>query len=98
MANLKVDLLNELRNQKYYAEIELIRLASDPTMNYKEKIELLDVELADIALLNQEIGLAEMYFQEPVPQPAPVAADPSVNQPPAPAPAPATLPGQSHGE
>lgn len=98
MANLKVDLLNELKNDKMYAEIELIRLASDPAMNYKNKIEKLTDVLKEIALLNQEIGLAEMYFQEPVaaPAPAPVPAAPeaSVTQPPVAAP----LPGQSHAE
>jgi hypothetical protein len=98
MANLKVDLLNELRNQKYFGEIELIRLAGDPTMNYKAKIAELDSTLTEIALVNQKIGLAEMYFQEPVAAPAPAPqADPSVTQPPV-APAPAVLPGQSHGE
>jgi len=98
MANLKVDLLNELRNQKYYAEIELIRLASEPAMNYKNKIGLIDDVLTDLAMLNQKIGLAEMYFQEPVaaPAPAPVPAAPeaSVTNPPVSAP----LAGQSHGE
>lgn len=93
MANLKVDLLNELRNQKYFGEIELMRLAADPTMNYKEKIAEIDGVLLDISLVNQKIGLAEMYFQEPAAAPAP-QANPSVTQPPA----PATLPGQSHGE
>jgi hypothetical protein len=99
MANLKVDLLNELRNQKMYAEIELIRLASDTAMNYKNKIGNISDVLKEIALLNQEIGLGEMYFQEqPVPQnaPAPVPAaqaEQSVTQPPVQA-----HPGQSHGE
>jgi hypothetical protein len=98
MANLKVDLLNELKNQKYYAEIELIRLASEPTMNYKVKINLIDEVLGELAIVNQKIGLAEMYFQEPVaaPAPAPVPAAPeaSVSNPPVVAP----HPGQTHAE
>jgi hypothetical protein len=65
MANLKADLLNELRNQKYYAEMELLRLAQDPSMNYRKKILDIDIQLGSIALMNQKIGLAEGYFQNP---------------------------------
>ena len=104
MANLKVDLLNELRNQKYYEELELLRLAQDPGMKYRTKVlDLTDV-LSNIALLNNQIALAEGYFQDPqeqvqanqplpnVPQPPEVKEEVKqevVTQP---------LPGQSHGE
>ena len=87
MANLKLDLLNKLRNDKYYDEIELVRLAQEPNMNYKEKIELMQAKLNSIAVLNAEMGLVEQYFQEPTaqqmppqqvaPQGAPVQAQPS---------------------
>jgi hypothetical protein len=65
MADLKKDLLNELVNRKYYSEIELIRLAQEPNMNYKKKIEEMVVVLQDIALLNSQINLWDKYFQEP---------------------------------
>jgi hypothetical protein len=112
MANLRADLLNELRNQKYYAEMELVRLAQDGTMNYREKIDALDDVLTDIALLNQKMALADGYFAQPE-QAAPAAnvpdapaeeENPATQQPVAeqpqvvPAPAPAAHPGQSHGE
>ncbi len=65
MANLKLDLTNKLRNDKYYEELELIRLAQEPNMNYKEKIELMSYRLQNLAVLNSQIGLVEVYFKEP---------------------------------
>jgi hypothetical protein len=87
MANLKIDLLNELRNQKYYEEIELLRLAQDPSMNYKEKIVAIKGQLEKIALLNNELALAEAYFPEPQAQQpvAPAQAPVDENLPQAPA-------------
>lgn len=90
MANLKVDLLTKLRSDKYFVEIELARLASDPNMNYREKIELMQIELEELALLNAEMGLVEQYFQE-AQQPAPQGV-------PQPAPQGQVHNGQSHGE
>jgi len=95
MANLKLDLLNKLNNDKYYEELELVRLAQDPNTNYKEKIEAMSYKLANLSLLNAQIGLVGQYFQEPpqaapanVPQGAPVQQQPQgqVHQ------------GQTHGE
>lgn len=65
MANLKIDLVNKVSNDKYYEELELIRLASDPNMNYKEKIDSMSYRLREIALLDAQLGLIESYFQEP---------------------------------
>jgi hypothetical protein len=104
MANLKADLLNELRTQKYYAEMELLRLAQDPSMKYRNKIEDIDFQLGEIALINSKIGLAEGYFQDAPQQEAvpnvPEAPQEEVAEMPAPAPAPAPTPhqGQSHAE
>jgi len=101
MANLKADLLNELRNQKYFAEMELLRLAQEPNMNYKEKIQGIDGQLEEIALITNKIGLAEGYFQDAPPQEAapnvpeaPVAEQPVPEQPQVAQP----QPGQSHAE
>jgi len=93
MANLNLDLLNKLRNDKYYDELELVRLAQDPNMNYKVKIEQMSVLLANLSVLNAQMGLAEQYFQEPAP--APVAAPAGA---PVAAPAGQVHPGQTHGE
>lgn len=65
MANLKLDLVNNLNNQKYYDEIELIRLAQDPNAVYKDKIVAMEVQLEKIALVNAKIGLVDQYFKEP---------------------------------
>jgi len=99
MANLKLDLINKINNDKFYEEIELIRLAQDPNMNYRNKIELMQVQLEKLALLNTQAGLVDQYFQDAPQQP----------QAGAPTPAPASKPeeqkpqgnahqGQSHGE
>ena len=105
MANLKLDLLNKLRNDKYYKEMELVRLAQEPNMCYEEKIDLMVVKLKQLHDLNGQMILMEQYFQEPE-QPqagAPVAAPGQA--PPAPPaepvvekPAAKVHPGQSHGE
>ena len=70
MANLKLDLLNKLNNDKFYEELELVRLAQEPNMNYKEKIDDMQYRLGAIALLNAQLGLVGQYFQEPVAAPA----------------------------
>ena len=94
MPNLKLDLVNKLNNEKYYDELELIRLAQEPNINYKQKINDMTFILQTIALLNAEIGLVEQYFKEPEPQKeqVPVEGTPVVT------PKESTHPGQSHGE
>ncbi|MFW5847588.1 MAG: hypothetical protein ACOCVF_01535 [bacterium] len=95
MANLRADLLGDIRNDKYYAETELVRLAGSPNMNYKEKIIAIKEVIKEIALINSQIALAESYFQDENQQQAPqqpveqVIQEPQKSQP---------LPGQSHGE
>ena len=95
MANLKLDLINKLNNDKYYEELELVRLAQDPNTNYKEKIDAMSYRLANLAVLNAQLGLVGQYFQEPAPvaEQTPVAAAP-VPQ----APAGQVHQGQTHGE
>jgi hypothetical protein len=99
MANLKVDLLNKLNNDKYFAEMELIRLAQEPNMNYQQKIDEMQYLLERLAILNGEVALASQYFQD---APAVPAAQPDATQAPAanvPAPAQQIVhPGQTFGE
>lgn len=86
MANLKLDLLNKLNNEKYFDEMELVRLAGEPNMNYKDKVDQMSRKLFSIAMLNAQLTLVGQYFPEQpqvVPQSAPQG---QVHQ------------GQSHGE
>lgn len=97
MANLKLDLINEINKRKFYDEIELIRLAQDPNMNYENKIQLMKIQLERLAITNLQGGLVDQYFQDAPQQQAPAPAN-------VPAPAPEAKPqakahqGQSHGE
>jgi len=95
MANLKIDLVNKLNNEKFYAELELVRLAQEPNMNYKCKIDQMSGLLQEIAIINAKLGLVEQYFQGPVPQQAPAPQGQPVPQQ---APQGKVHPGQSHGE
>ena len=96
MANLKLDLINKLNNDKFYAELELVRLAQEPNMNYRTKIDSMNLELEILANINVKLGLVEQYFQEPTPaQPdAPITAPAAAPD----APAAKVHQGQSHGE
>jgi len=99
MANLKIDLVNKLNNDKFYEELELVRLAQDPAMNYKNKIDSMDYQLGQLALLNAKIGLVEQYFQEPPAQAAPAQAPvAAAGAPVVETPAAKVHQGQSHGE
>jgi len=103
MANLKLDLQNRLNNQKFFAELELVRLAQEPAMNYELKIEQMDVQLQQLAVVNAKIGLVDQYFQEPAAgapgaPPAPQAPPAPAKEPVAQAPAAQVHKGQSHGE
>ena len=95
MANLKVDLLNKIKNDKYFEETELVRLAGEANMNYREKIEEMSLVIERIAIINAQIGLVEQYFQEP----KPTAEGLPQKEQAAPAPpAPPKHQGQTHGE
>lgn len=64
MANLKLDLINHIRNDKYYKELELVRLSQDINIKYRNKIESMSNLLMEIASLNQQLELVEVYFKE----------------------------------
>lgn len=65
MADLKQDLVNKINNDKYFAEVELVRLASEPNTNYKCKIDDMSKLLDEIALANIKIQLIEnVYFKQ----------------------------------
>lgn len=93
MANLKLDLMNKLRNEKYYKEMELVRLAQKPDMCYEDKIDDMIELLTELQILNGDMGLMEQYFQEPEAAPQQAPAPPADAKPQA-----KVHPGQSHGE
>lgn len=86
-ADLKQDLLTMVVNDKNYDELELVRLASEPNMNYRLKVSQMYELIKKISTYNNSIELINTYFSEPAKateNPAPVSAPP-VN-------------GQSHSE
>lgn len=64
MGDIKIDLLNKISNDKYFEELELIRLSNDQHIIYKKKIDLMDAVLTKIALINIKLALIEQYFRE----------------------------------
>ena len=72
MANLKQDLLNNLGNEKYYEELELVRLAQEPNMDYKQKVDTMTYLLKNLAKVDLATQLVGKYFPEAPPAPAPV--------------------------
>jgi hypothetical protein len=98
MANLKLDLISKYQNEKMFAELELVRLAQEPNMKYKDKIELMDKELAQLVVLDAKLAKVEQYFQEPQQQQVPVAPQPQAPAPEQQKPQGKVHQGQSHGE
>ena len=92
--NLRADLLGELRSQKYFAEIELVRISSDGGMNYKTKIQRLDKILSNIVIIEQKIMLAERYYPQPQPEQVVETPQEQVVE----TPQPLVQQGQSHKE
>lgn len=96
MANLKLDLIDKLNRDKMFEEVELVRLAQDANTNYREKIDQMSTRLANISIINAQLGLAQQYFQDQPPA-TPVPAGTPAGTPAGP-PAGQVHPGQTHGE
>ena len=65
---LKTDVLNELRNQKYYAQDELKQKVDDPSMSQREKVAAI-IELAgEMVDVENRIGLVDAIFVDTTPQ------------------------------
>lgn len=64
MIDVKVDLLNKIKMDKYYEEKDLIRIAKNNQISHRKKIEKLDEIFKNIALLNNKLILVEQYFIE----------------------------------
>lgn len=95
MANLKLDLVNKLNNDKFYSELELVRLAQEPRMNYEKKINKMNKILKKLANINSQLELTEQYFKEPTAEKEGAAP---TNQPVRNRPVLAQGQGQSHEE
>ncbi len=65
---LKTDVLNELRNQKYYAQDELKQRVDDVSLSQREKVARI-IELAgEMVEIENKIGLINGIFIDTVPQ------------------------------
>lgn len=64
MANIKTDLLQQVEQDRYFAEMDLIALVSNQTLSYKDKLEQIGEVIEKIALINSRKGIIEQYFQE----------------------------------
>ena len=82
--NLKTDLQQNIENERYYTEHELVRVANDMTIPYSDRIIALGDLLEKLAINSAKKELVEVYFKEkkdeeqpPMPQdenPEPVKA------------------------
>jgi hypothetical protein len=88
MPDLKNDLIAKVSGEKYLDELELVRLAGEPNMIYRIKIDAMLDMLKKIGSENEMLLLIEKYFQEPEP----------VSQAPIPQAQAQAHNGQSHGE
>ena len=82
LLRLKNDVLNELRNQKYYAQDELRTIVDNNTMSQRDKVQSV-IEATEI-LVNIDAKIATIdaiFVSPPAPQPpAPQDDDSSSNQ------------------
>ena len=63
---LKEDLLEYLKTQKYYQELELVRLVNNDILyRYEVRIEKISDILGKISALNRTIDLLDVYFMDP---------------------------------
>lgn len=60
--NLKIDIDNNLRNQKYYEELELLRLATSNILKYEDRISLIIECLNKISNIDKTLVLSDKYF------------------------------------
>lgn len=61
---IKYDILNDIRTEKYYLEMELLRLVDIDDIPYKEKIHKIEKILKDIAINDSINSLVNEYFMD----------------------------------
>ena len=65
---LKTDVLNELRNQKYYAQDELKQRVDDVSMSQREKVSAIIKLAGEMVEIENKIGLVDAIFVDTTPQ------------------------------
>lgn len=66
---VKMDVINELRNQIYYGQLEVQRLINAPVgLSHKELIDRITFQLKENVLSNEAINLIESYIPTQQPQ------------------------------
>lgn len=84
MANalqVKADVINELRNQIYYGQIEVQRLLNNPVgVTHKEVVEKITAQLKENLLAGEAINLIESYIPTSQSQPTQVAPASAVSE------------------
>lgn len=104
MADFRTDLVNELRNQKYYREQDLVRLVNSPLTSYQGRLEEIKECLVEIGKCNTALALTDVYLPEQAPEeqqapaPSPSSDEGDVVSGDASQPTPHPLAGQTHGE
>jgi hypothetical protein len=66
---LKNDVLNELRNKKYYAQDELRLIVDDSSMSQKQKVEAVIGVSEELFMLDSKIAAVESIFVQAAPAP-----------------------------
>lgn len=69
---IKNDLINELRNEKFYLDQDFVRLLQTENQPYRTRLQEINEIAVRIAEINQAIGVIEGYLPEqrevPTPQ------------------------------
>ena len=69
LLKIKNDLLNEIKNDKYYLENDLNGWITNPSLSHKDKVLCIKDTLGQIALSDLSLQLVEMYFKSDEPKP-----------------------------
>ncbi len=59
---IKQDIINELRNQRYYNEQEILRLVGQDSVRHQDRVQMVSELLKSNVLLIESIKLIEAYY------------------------------------
>lgn len=59
---MKNDLVNELRNEKYYLDQDVVRLLNDTTISYKKRLDELKEVFIRIGAIEQGLIMVDAYL------------------------------------
>lgn len=63
MDEIKIDLKNKFMLDRYYAELEIIRLSNDSSISQKQKIELLTEQIDILDLSKRRLLLLDEIYR-----------------------------------